>query len=183
MPTQNRRVATYLPSYIDEPFKAFKSQREISGDSEALIAILCEYLQVSQEVAYPSSSNLLQRIEVIEERLDSLKGELLSELESLQSKPKLTELLSSPKDKLLSKPKELKPQTTPLFPEETQSSSFSESKSNLPTDFLEKPKCPRCDSGNVKKNGTKDGLQKYRCVDCSKFFREDSLSAISQPEA
>jgi hypothetical protein len=82
MPTQNRRVATYLPPHIDEPFKIFKSQRDIKGDSEALIAILSEYLQVSQEVAYPSSSNLLQRIEVIEERLGSLKSELLSELKS-----------------------------------------------------------------------------------------------------
>jgi hypothetical protein len=179
MPTQNRRVATYLPPHIDEPFKSFKSERDISGDSEALIAILSEYLQVNQEVAYPSSSNLLQRIEAIEGKLGSLKSELLSELESLNSKTKLTEPPSSPKDKLLSKPKELKPQTTPLFPEETQSSSFSESKSNLPTDFSKKSKCPRCDSGNVKKNGTKDGLQKYRCVDCSKFFREDSLSAIT----
>jgi hypothetical protein len=82
MPTQNRRVATYLPSYIDEPFKAFKSQRDIKGDSEALIAILSEYLQVSQEVAYQSSSNLLQRIEAIEEKLGSLKDELLSELKN-----------------------------------------------------------------------------------------------------
>jgi hypothetical protein len=82
MPTQNRRIATYLPPHIHEPFKVFKSQRDIKGDSEALIAILSEYLQVSQEVAYPSSSNLLQRIEAIEEKLGSLKGELLSELKS-----------------------------------------------------------------------------------------------------
>jgi hypothetical protein len=98
MPTQNRRVATYLPSYIDEPFKAFKSQREISGDSEALIAILCEYLQVSQEVAYPSSSNLLQRIEAIEKKLGGLKGELLGELKDelqLSTQSKVNEKRSS----------------------------------------------------------------------------------------
>jgi uncharacterized protein YfkK (UPF0435 family) len=80
MPTQNRRVATYLPPHIDEPFKSFKSQRNIKGDSEALIAVLSEYFQVSQEVAYPSSSNLLQKIEAIEKKLGSLKGELFSEL-------------------------------------------------------------------------------------------------------
>ena len=90
MPTQNRRIATYLPPHVDEPFKAFKSQRNIKGDSEALIAILSEYLQVSQEVAYPSSSNLLQRIEVIEERLGSLKSELLSELKIELQKPNQT---------------------------------------------------------------------------------------------
>lgn len=87
MPTQNRRVATYLPPHIDEPFKAFKSQRDIRGDSEALIVVLSEYFQVSQEVAYPSSSNLLQRIEAIEERLGSLKSELLGELKSKLQSP------------------------------------------------------------------------------------------------
>lgn len=87
MPTQNRRVATYLPPHIDEPFKAFKFQRDIKGDSEALIAILSEYFQVSQEVAYSSSSNLLQRIEAVEDRLSRLKSELLSELKAELQKP------------------------------------------------------------------------------------------------
>jgi hypothetical protein len=80
MPTQNRRVATYLPPHIDNRLKEFKSERDIKGDSEALIAVLSEYFQVNQKVAYPSSSNLLQRIEAIEEKLGSLKRELLSEL-------------------------------------------------------------------------------------------------------
>jgi hypothetical protein len=98
MPTQNRRVATYLPPHIDESFKSFKSQRRISGDSEALIAILSEYLQVSQEVAYPSSSNLLQRIEAIEKKLGGLKGELLGELKDelqLSTQSKVNEKRSS----------------------------------------------------------------------------------------
>lgn len=183
MPTQKHRVATYLPPHIDEPFKVFKSQRDIKGDSEALIAILSEYLQVDKEVAYPSSSNLLQRIEVIEETLGSLKSELLSELESLQPKPQQTKLLSSSKDKLLSKPKDLQPQTAPLFPEDVQSDSSSKPKSDLPFETLEKPKCPRCGSEHFRKNGTAKGFQNYKCVDCSKFFRGHSLSAITQPEA
>jgi hypothetical protein len=131
MPTQNRRVATYLPPHIDEPFKAFKSQRDIKGDSEALIAILSEYLQVSQEVAYPSSSNLLQRIEAIEERLGSLKGELLSELKSNPQpvvQPKLdkkeSELSSELQGKLFI------PSNEHLQPE-TISDSISELKSSL----------------------------------------------------
>jgi hypothetical protein len=132
MPTQNRRIATYLPPHIDEPFKAFKSQRDIKGDSEALIAILSEYLQVSQEVAYPSSSNLLQRIEAIEEKLGSLKGELLSELKSLSPKTQKTESIGSSKDKLPSKPRSLQPQTVSLFPEDSKSSTLSE-----PTDKLQ----------------------------------------------
>lgn len=90
MPTQNRRIATYLPSHVHEAFQAFKTQRDdIKGDSEALVAILSEYLQVSQEVAYPSSSNLLKRIEAIEERLSGIKSELLSELKTDLQQPKI----------------------------------------------------------------------------------------------
>jgi uncharacterized protein YfkK (UPF0435 family) len=169
MPTQNRRVATYLPPHIDEPFKAFKSQRDIKGDSEALIVILSEYFQVSHEVAYPSSSNLLQRIEAIEQKLGSLKSELFDELKS--SYLKQTELTSSSKNKLLSKPKDIEPQSVPLFPEEIQSSLPSKLKSESLIETLEKPKCPRCDSEHVRKNGSVEGFQKYKCVDCSKFFR------------
>lgn len=80
MPTQNRRVATYLPPSIDDRLKTFKLERNIKGDSEALIAALSEYFQVSQEVAYPGSLNLLHRIEAIENKFGSLKDELLSEL-------------------------------------------------------------------------------------------------------
>lgn len=117
MPTQNRRVATYLPLYIDTPFKDFKVKREIKGDSEALIAILSEFFQVTQEVAYPSSSNLLQRIEAIEERLGRLKSELLSELKNeLQvSRTELNKKKSSSKSEL---------QRELLIPNETPSTEF-----------------------------------------------------------
>lgn len=128
MPTQNRRVATYLPSYIDKPFKAFKSQRDIKGDSEALIAILSEYFQVSQEVAYPSSSNLLQRIEAIEEKLGSLKSELLSELKlELQSQEHKSQ--GSLQGELLIEATESQSQTASLFPDNLQISSPLESES------------------------------------------------------
>jgi len=184
MSTQNRRVATYLPPHIDEPFKAFKSQRDIKGDSEALIAILSEYLQVSQEVAYPSSSNLLRRIEAIEEKLSTLKSELLSEVLSefkiSQLKVKQTESTSGSKNKLPSKPKDLQPQSAPLFPEETQSSLSSELKDELLIEDSDKPKCPRCESELVRKNGSAKGFQKYKCVDCSKFFRGGILKRNDQ---
>lgn len=49
MPTENRRVATYLPKEIDSAFKAFKDERGI-GDSAALILILCERLGVTHSV-------------------------------------------------------------------------------------------------------------------------------------
>lgn len=49
MPTENRRVATYLPKEIDSAFQAFKDERGI-GDSAALILILCERLGVTHSV-------------------------------------------------------------------------------------------------------------------------------------
>jgi InsA N-terminal domain len=146
MPTQNRRVATYLPPHIDEPFKAFKSQRDIKGDSEALIAILSEYLQVSQEVAYSSSSNLLQRIEAIEEKLGSLKSELLSEFQiKLQ---------------------------TPTQPE--VSKQESELLGGLQGNLLISNSdlvCPKCNSINIGKSGhNAAGKQRHQCRDCKHRF-------------
>jgi hypothetical protein len=106
MPTSNRRVATYIPKEIDDRFKSFKKDREISGDSQALIIILGEYFGVSQQVTYSSDSPLAKQIEELsslvselkselstkigEERIDELKSELLSELKtsSSNSKPK-----------------------------------------------------------------------------------------------
>lgn len=52
MPTKNRRVATYLPQEIDDRLAAFKADRGIEGDSQALITILSEFLGVAQQVTY-----------------------------------------------------------------------------------------------------------------------------------
>lgn len=83
MPTQNRRVATYLPLEIDDRLKAFIAERNFKGDSPALIAILSEFFGVSQEVTHQSNSlvaSLQSRIEALEEKLIHIKAELLSEL-------------------------------------------------------------------------------------------------------
>jgi hypothetical protein len=87
MPTDKHRIAAYLPPEVDEKFQAFKEERGV-GDSQALILILTEFLEVSREVSYVSSLDI-----------EALKGELLSEL--------LGELdfrLSELKSELLSKP-------------------------------------------------------------------------------
>lgn len=47
MPTQNRRVATYLPKEIDDRLKAFIEERKLKGESQALITILSEFFGVS----------------------------------------------------------------------------------------------------------------------------------------
>lgn len=83
MPTENRRVAAYLPKSIDDQLEAFKSERGLKGDSPALIAILEEYFGVSREVTHLSSSevgHLSQKIEVIDRRLDQLKNDVFDEL-------------------------------------------------------------------------------------------------------
>jgi len=106
MPTENRRVAAYLPKSIDERLETFKTERGLKGDSPALIAILEEYFGVSREVAY--SSNTPIDIEAIKSELFSelkdellgsisvLKGELLSELQSELRKVDHVEQLSIP---------------------------------------------------------------------------------------
>ncbi len=84
MPTENRRVAAYLPKEIDDRFTAFKVERGL-GDSQALIVILSEFLGVSQQVAQQGDSLRIElegRIEALEERLTHLRSELLNDLKS-----------------------------------------------------------------------------------------------------
>ena len=104
MPTENRRVATYLPKHIDDRLEVFKSERGLKGDSPALIVILEEFFGVSQKVAHLSSSEstiLTQRIEAVEQKISQIKDELLSELqrELLTSR---TQSIEQAKDELLS---------------------------------------------------------------------------------
>jgi hypothetical protein len=91
MSTKKRRIATYIPTEIEDKFQAFKREREI-GDSQALILILTEFLGVSQQVAH--SSNSLENVK--NELLTELKSELLKETERLEDKliGKISELLS-----------------------------------------------------------------------------------------
>jgi hypothetical protein len=78
MPTAKHRIAAYLPPEVDEKFQAFKQEQGV-GDSQALILILTEFLEVSREVAHDRSLD----IEVLKSELQSeLLSELLSELNS-----------------------------------------------------------------------------------------------------
>ena len=76
MPTENRRIATYFPKDIDEKFTAFKLERSIRGDSQALLTIVSEFLGLSQEVAHFSSPDLLSRFEALEEIVLKIQQEL-----------------------------------------------------------------------------------------------------------
>lgn len=108
MPTENRRVAAYLPKNIDKQLEIFKTERGLKGDSPAIIAILEAFFGVSQEVAYLSDSettNFTSRIEAVEQRLSQIKDELLSELRG--------ELKSYLKSELVSEPLELELKNEP----------------------------------------------------------------------
>lgn len=52
MPTENRRVATYLPKELDDRLKAFIAERNLKGESQALITILSEFFDVSYPTAH-----------------------------------------------------------------------------------------------------------------------------------
>lgn len=80
MPTENRRVATYLPKELDELFLAFKQDRGLNGDSPALIAILSEFFGVSQSVIHQSEPLVTKQ--EFEDALHGLRSELLGELSS-----------------------------------------------------------------------------------------------------
>jgi hypothetical protein len=96
MPTENRRVATYLPKVIDDRLEAFKTERGLKGDSPALVAILEEFFGVSQEVAHFSESevaSLSKQVESLIDKVAHLEGELLGELKSSPQGDLKSELL------------------------------------------------------------------------------------------
>jgi hypothetical protein len=97
MSTKKRRIATYIPTEIEDKFQAFKQEREV-GDSQALILILTEFLGVSQEVTYSNES--LEKIK--SELLSELKSELVKEAEKLETE--LNKKIGELKSELLSKP-------------------------------------------------------------------------------
>lgn len=102
MPTQNRRVATYLPPELDDRLKAFIEERGLKGDSPALITILSEFFGVGHKVAQVVDySNFVTKAEFLElsEKVLSLEaaftssslpnsilGELPEKLKKLESR-------------------------------------------------------------------------------------------------
>lgn len=105
MATSNRRVAAYLPTEIDEAFKAYKIKNGFSteddptsNDSKALIEIVRQFLDVEYQVTHSVSlpDNLVTQEQVEELRKDfELKlGELLGELRRLAERVAVLE--SSP---------------------------------------------------------------------------------------
>jgi hypothetical protein len=122
MPTQNRRVATYLPETIALRFDVFKEEKGIKGDSAALISILESFFGLSQKEAYSSSSEsiaLTQRLEAIEKRVAQIKDEILYEL---RGSSQLSSLPETSEDSVIDEP----------FPSNLHGEAEGELKSELP---------------------------------------------------
>jgi len=100
MPTENRRVATYLPKYIDDRLEAFKIDRGLKGDSPALVAILEEYFGVSQEVAQVSITPLGQRVDALEGKVNDLVSLLTQRLQELSEAMESTQIETAPLQQL-----------------------------------------------------------------------------------
>ena len=112
MATSNRRVAAYLPTEIDEAFKAFKIKNGFSSedepnsnDSKALIEIVRQFLDVTHQVAYSVSlpDNLVtqEQLEKLRSEFELKHSELLSESKKLTEKVRNLEI-SSDSEKMLS---------------------------------------------------------------------------------
>lgn len=85
MPTENRRIATYLPKEIDEKFKAFQLERGVKGDSQALLAVLSEFLGVAESVpslAITQYEEISQQLTELRTEFAALESELFSRLRS-----------------------------------------------------------------------------------------------------
>jgi hypothetical protein len=85
MPTENRRIATYLPKGVDEKFQAFKLERGIKGDSHALLTVLSEFLGVAESIAPPMTAQyeeLSKQFNGLQSKLTALESRLFSRLKS-----------------------------------------------------------------------------------------------------
>lgn len=146
MPTDNKRVAAYLPKVIKERFEAFKLDRGIKGDSPALIAILETFFGVTHEVGH-SSNPPFDEEALKDELLSELRGELralaakikselLNELNSESpepgvDRPKLRSILSNQGVDQVSLPENELPSELDEQAADEESESFSESPSKL----------------------------------------------------
>jgi hypothetical protein len=139
MPTENRRVAAYLPKELDDRFKSFIAERGLKGESPALIAILSEFLGVSQEVAHQSSSEfqaLSLRMDGIDSSLQEnskLLSELLDRITKIESMsaPVSQPLVSVPVAETIPGQMDLLAEISPVVPISVSSDSLSDSKSEL----------------------------------------------------
>jgi hypothetical protein len=149
MPTDKHRIAAYLPKEVNEKFQVFKKERGV-GDSQALIIILSEFLEVSHKVAYSDDSLLVERIEALNREVEDLKLDVAAGLE--RSK---VDLLGELKSELLIK---IEQETSGR--EDKISELFSRLKGDLKSELLNElesklPKTISTGSSTTKSNTVK----------------------------
>jgi hypothetical protein len=93
MPTKNRRVATYLPPELDDRLKTFIGERNLKGESQALITILSEFFGVSYPVAQQVDYSAFVTQEQFRELSDRLQGLIESNEKSSSPNAILSKLL------------------------------------------------------------------------------------------
>lgn len=192
MPTENRRVAAYLPKAIEERLEQFKTERGLKGDSPALIAILEEYFGVSRDVAHLSSSeieHLSQRIEVIEQRLGQLKNDVFDELPGELNKLLFfwktevkNELLSELKSEL-PEPEADRPKQ-PLVPSDQEVAQESLPESKLPSESDEQVTSNESESSSEPSSKPLDGSVAWMGIELSRRLKmvASQVSALKDPE-
>jgi hypothetical protein len=100
MPTENRRVAAYLPKHIDDRLESFKIEHGLKGDSPALIAILEEFFGVSQQVAHTGNTPLSQRVDALESKVNDLASDLTQRLQELSEAIESTRIEAEPLNRM-----------------------------------------------------------------------------------
>lgn len=100
MPTENPRVAAYIPQPLKAKFDAFKSERGIKSDSQALIAILSERFGVGHLSG--SSSSFVDYSEFV------TKEEFLALVEKVAALSNAIEARDSPSSLFSKLPEKLK---------------------------------------------------------------------------
>jgi len=138
MPTENRRVATYLPKHIDDRLESFKVERGLKGDSPALITILEEFFGVNHQVAHVGSTPSGQRIDALERKVNDLVSVLTQRLQELGEAMESTQVepLNQPEGSFVD---ELKSELKSSLLIELRSEFFNELRSKLPESEYSSP--------------------------------------------
>lgn len=103
MPSKNRRIATYLPPFLENHLKEFIIQRNIRGESAALIQILSEYFGVTRQVAQevePKIYVTLNQFEELSDQVQALAKTCVEESSTSSSQSELLVELSQLQDAL-----------------------------------------------------------------------------------
>ena len=82
MPSNKPKVFAYLPQEIYDRVREYKSQHQLTTDSQTLIAILTEFFGCAEQNITTAGNALEQRVEQLERMFDSLNLMVLGILQA-----------------------------------------------------------------------------------------------------